>query len=273
MEEILCGELFRAAGVPAARATVAAVWINGRGNGLAVLKEGFDRAFLRRQGFHHTHGNQYDGGWQTDIDKPLHLVSGKGDVPEWADLLALAAAANEPDPAARFERMAKLLDVDRFVSFVAMEVLAGHVDGYSLNVNNYRLYHDPKHDKVVFFAHGMDQMFYPPAGREGEQRDPLYPAMKGLVARQLLATPEGRRRYEARVDQLLRDVYHVDRLHGRVDQLREKIRPALEELDPDSARLHDGLMGDLKQKIAARADDLRPPQVVTPAGNAGGNDE
>lgn len=269
MEEILCGELFRAAGVPAARGTVAAVWLNGRGIGLAVLKEGFDKDFLHRNGFRHTHGNLYDGGWLTDIDKRLHRTGGRNDVADHSDLAALAAAANEPDVSARFERMAKLLDVDRFISFMAMEVVAGHVDGYTLNMNNYRVYHDPKADRIVFFAHGMDQMFYPPARPApadggGAAADPMYPTMKGLVARQLLATQEGRRRYEARVDQVLRDVYHVDRLHERVDQLREKIRPALEELDPPSAKLHDGLMDGLKQKIAARADDLRPPQVVTP---------
>jgi len=204
MEEILCGELFRAAGVPAARGTVAAVWLNGRGIGLTVLKEGFDKNFLRRNGFHHTHGNLYDGGWLTDIGKPLHRSGGKGDVADRSDLAALAAAANDPDVSNRFERLAKVLDVDRFISFVAMEVVTGHVDGYTLNMNNYRVYHDPKADKVVFFAHGMDQMFYPPArdDRAGAAAaDPMYPPMKGLVARQLLATQEGRRRYEARVDQ------------------------------------------------------------------------
>ena len=41
MTELLCGELFNAAGVPAARATHAVVELNGRRIALYVLKEGF----------------------------------------------------------------------------------------------------------------------------------------------------------------------------------------------------------------------------------------
>src|SRR5207253_9336101 len=48
MTELLCGELFRAAGVPAARTTHARVELNGRDLGLYVLKEGFTKTFLRR---------------------------------------------------------------------------------------------------------------------------------------------------------------------------------------------------------------------------------
>lgn len=40
--EIICGELFRQAGVPATRGTHARVKLNGRDLGLYVLKEGFD---------------------------------------------------------------------------------------------------------------------------------------------------------------------------------------------------------------------------------------
>ena len=48
LTELLCGELFLAAGVPAARTTHARVYLNGRDLGLYVLKEGFDKTFLRR---------------------------------------------------------------------------------------------------------------------------------------------------------------------------------------------------------------------------------
>jgi hypothetical protein len=48
LTEILCGDLFLAAGVPAARGTHARVFLNGRDLGLYGLKEGFDQSFLRR---------------------------------------------------------------------------------------------------------------------------------------------------------------------------------------------------------------------------------
>src|SRR6185369_10064116 len=43
LSELLCGELFRAAGVPTSRIGHAVVTINGRGRGLYYVKEGYDR--------------------------------------------------------------------------------------------------------------------------------------------------------------------------------------------------------------------------------------
>src|SRR6267378_2681059 len=60
VNELLAGELFRAANVPATRAAHAIVTLNGkRLQGLYVLKEGFTRDFLA-QYFKKTNGNLYD---------------------------------------------------------------------------------------------------------------------------------------------------------------------------------------------------------------------
>ena len=48
VSELICGELFRAAGVPASRVGHATVTINGRKRGLYYIKEGYDKYFLRR---------------------------------------------------------------------------------------------------------------------------------------------------------------------------------------------------------------------------------
>ncbi len=128
--EDLSGELFRRAGLPAARTAWASVQLNGRKLGLYVLKEGFSEDFLRLH-FHDAKGNLYDGGLHHEIDEPLKLESGRGPR-DHSDLAALAAAAQESDPGLRWKRLEGLLDVDRFLSFMAMEILAGHIDGYSL---------------------------------------------------------------------------------------------------------------------------------------------
>ena len=62
MTEIVCGDLFLAAGVPTARATHAVVDLAGRPRGLYVLKEGYNRTFLKRY-FQNPNGNLYDGGF------------------------------------------------------------------------------------------------------------------------------------------------------------------------------------------------------------------
>jgi spore coat protein H len=48
VQEWLCEEICRSAGVPATRVTHARVWLNDRDVGLYVLKEGFDKTFLQR---------------------------------------------------------------------------------------------------------------------------------------------------------------------------------------------------------------------------------
>src|SRR5205807_8898946 len=163
------------------------VTVNGRRRGLYYLKEGYDR-FFRKRHFTSADGNLYDGGFLRDLDQPLQLLSGKGDVKNHADLKALVAAAREGNPAKRFQRLEKLLDLDRFLSFLALEVITWDWDGYPLNRNNYRVYHDPRRDKIIFIPSGMDQMFGNPGG-------PLLPGFQGLIARALMETPEGRRRY------------------------------------------------------------------------------
>jgi hypothetical protein len=71
---------------------------------------------------------------------------------------------------------------------MAMETILCHSDSYSMNRNNYRLYHDPATDKIVFMPHGMDRVL-------GTHRSALdlaiVPPALGLVARAVLSTPEG----------------------------------------------------------------------------------
>lgn len=212
-------ELFRAAGVPAPRVTHAVVTLNGRRLGLYVLKEGFTAEFLG-QYFRDPHGNLYDTGPGHDVDEALERDGGTG--PEdRSDLIALATAAREPDLATRWERVGRALDRDRFLAFMALEVLVGHRDGYCLARNNFRIYQDPATSRMVFLPHGMDQLF-------GRPDATIRPAMQGLVARAMVETPEGRRDFRARLAQLAREVLDVPRLRHQADAFFNRVWSSLE---------------------------------------------
>ena len=238
MTELLCGELFLAAGIPAARATHVRVELNGRDLGVYVLKEGFDKGFLKRY-FNSSEGNLYDGGFIQEITERLHKNSGDPESSE--DLEALAKAAQESDPAKRWAELGRVLDMERFLSFMAMETITGHWDGYCARHNNYRIYHDSASDKMVFLPHGMDQMFWEPTS-------PLFPHMEGLVARAVITTVEGRRRYRERVGFLLTNVFNVERLTNRMNEVQARIRPLLHSINPDAARSHDAYVSDLRRR-------------------------
>lgn len=244
VSELICGELFRAAGVPAARVGHAAVTINGKPRGLYYVKEGYDRAFLKAH-FGNSHGNFYDGGFLRDIDQPLQLVSGEGDVKDQADLKALLAATRVKDEKARFEKLEKLLDLDKFVSFLVLEAVVWDWDGYPMCRNNYRIYHDPVKDKITFIPSGMDQMF-------GDVNGPLLPDFSGVVASALMGTAEGKKRYVARAAEIMKTVYKTAELVKRLDELEKRIQPELAKADPGAGRDYKNQVNRLRDAIKQR---------------------
>ena len=188
LSEQICREMFAAAGVPAPRATHAQVKLNGRDLGVYVLIEAFNKQFLLRN-FKNAEGNLYDGGFLKDVTDDLEKSSG-GKPDDRSDLRRLAEAAQEKNLTNRYARLSRVLDVDRFLNYLALDMLMCNWDGYGLNRNNYRVYHDPDSDKMVFMPHGLDQMFG--VMRAGTDM-PIMPQMQGLVARALLETAEGRK--------------------------------------------------------------------------------
>ena len=238
MTELICGELFLAAGVPAARTSHARVELNGRDLGLYVLKEGFDKKFLKRH-FKDPNGNLYDGGFLREITEALELDSGKEN--NHADLKALARAAQESDPTARLAALQKVLDVDRFLTFMALETITWDWDGYPMKHNNYRVYCEPA-GKIVFLPHGMDQMFWEPQGT-------IFPNFDGLVAHAIVTTPEGRKLYRQRLGTVLTNVYDVAKITNRIQEVYARIRPM-------AGRRLDGTIADLRNRIIARRDSV-----------------
>jgi spore coat protein CotH len=248
--EKLCRELFEAAGVPVPRTGHAKVELNGRDLGLRVLAEGWNKQFLKRY-FKDVRGNLYDGGFVQDIYDSLEVNCGENPKNN-SGLRALASAARESDPSKRFARLEQTLDMDRFISYLAMDVIQCDWDGYAMNKNNWRIFHDLESNKMVFFPHGLDQMFGV-ARTTPECPISLGPRMlRGLVAVALLETPEGRRRYYDRLAQLYTNVFHVDALLQRVDEISALIQPVIAESNPQTARSHEMAVLRLKRRITDR---------------------
>jgi len=248
LNEIICSELFLASGVPTPRTTHARVWLNGRDLGFYVLKEGFDQTFLKRY-FKDPKGNLYDSGFLQEIDADLEKDSGDGP-DDRSDLKALANAADDEDRTRRFKRLGELLDVDQFLTFMALEQMCGHWDGYCNTRNNYRVYFDPATHKAHFFPHGMDQMF-------GDPQAGVLHTPGALVAQAVLSNPEWRKQYRQRLVELLPLFVPGDALFKRLDAIHARTRPVLAAMGEEYAREHDGQLGYLKGQLAARARNLQ----------------
>lgn len=246
LSEWLGAELFRAAGYPCPRVGHARVVLNDRDLGLYVVREGFDQAFLGRV-FPDPGGNLYDGGSCQDVDSALERDAGKGR-DERADLLGLAVACSEEDPAARWRGIADRIDIDQFVTFMALERLCGHWDGYTLNANNYRLYFPPR-GKGVFLPHGMDQLFQDPAAG-------LYGHATPLVAAAVMQNDAWRQSYHERLKKLAPLVQPVDRWHAKIDAVQARLERVLKPLDAERAKEHRTQVQELKQRFAERAEKV-----------------
>ncbi|MCC7375849.1 MAG: CotH kinase family protein [Verrucomicrobiales bacterium] len=248
ISEIICRELFDAAGVPVPRADHATVILNGRDLGLYVLTEGWGKPFLKRY-FTNADGNLYDGGFVQDVNGNMQVNSGEHQE-DRSDLKRLIAAAKEPDRGKRWERLNEVLDVERFATFLALEVMTCHWDGYALNRNNYRAFHDLASDKFVFMPHGMDQMF---GWARSSPNATIDPGMEGLVARAFVGTTNGHRMFRDRIAMLRTNLFDEVRLTNRVMEINRRIRPTLEAYGEDWAQAQDMAAIELCRRIEERA--------------------
>lgn len=261
LDELVASTIYRRAGVPTARTTHALVTLNGRDLGLYVLKEGYDKTFIRRNFPHGTNesGNLYDGGFVRDIDQDLNREVGVG-TNSYADLKRLRDAVNTPVP----ERAAKLqavLDMDGFLTFCAIQSLTDDWDGYARNHNNYRLYCDGANGRFHFIPHGMDQLFANPG-------QPLEPGWNSLVAERVFELPGNRELFYDRVATLTATLFTADTLTNLVATTEAKFRQALtnrpsEELTQllnETAGLRERLLErvrNVEQQLAMRPKPVR----------------
>lgn len=253
LNELLGTELFRAAGLPATRVTHALVEINGRKLGLYVLKEAFETEFLGLH-FKRTDGNLYENDPTEDDPNRMKRDLGKGP-DDQSDLKNLLQAAAEPAFELRWRRLQSVLDVDRFLSFMVVEVMAGHRDGYCLARNNYRIYHDPGAQKCVFLPHGMDQLF-------GRADLPIRGRMSGPVASAIMEMPMGRRLYLERASLMLTNAFRAEVLTNLVDHILPRLRTVV---SGDAAReleqAAEVVKGRMVRRLANLAKQLGEPEL------------
>ncbi len=269
LSEAITRELFLEAGVPAPQASHATVILNGRDLGFYVLTEGYGKTFLKRH-FKDTRGNLYDSGFCREINQDLEVTSGSNP-DDKTNLKRLVQAASDQDLTNRWNKLNGFLDMDRFLTFLAMEVMTCHWDGYSMNRNNYRVFHNMESDRIMFLPHGTDQMF---GTFRSSPQSSILPSMKGLVARSLMATPQGRKAYLDRVATLNTNVFLPDKIIARVREISSRIRPTLEAYGDHEAAEHDAHVRILCQRIAERArsisEQLLAPKELEKPGAQGG---
>ena len=251
--EQLGSEVFRSAGIPAPRVTRSVVMLNERRLGLYVLQEGFTEDFLSCY-FRKIGGNLFEPGEGHDVNQRLKRT--RIDAPTQSRKLLenLSDVALEKDLTRRWTRLHTVLDVERFIRFMTIEVMLAHRDGYCLARNNFKLYQDIDSGRIVFLPQGMDQLF-------GVEELPWEPHMAGVVARAILEVPAGKQQYSHQFRALFATVFRPGYLTNRVTQIIEPLKQALTEPEFQKVKQDAEV---LQQRIVHRAhfldEQLRRPE-------------
>lgn len=248
LNELICSHIFREAGIATPRVTHARVWVNNRDLGMYVLKEGFDQSFIKRH-FNDSRGNFYEGGFLREIDGELEKEWGRGP-DDRSDLAALVNACRMPKLEERWPAIEQHLNVDQFLTFMAIEIMTCHWDGYCRNRNNYRVYFEPITKQFHFLPHGMDQMF-------GDSNASLAERPGAFICQSVLANPDWEMRYKRRIRDLQPLFNPPDKLHKLVDDVTARLVPALAKIHPDRARDQENKSKAVKDRLTARANAIR----------------
>ena len=163
--ERLAFYMFRLAQLPSPRANSALVYVNGEYFGVYANIETEDKTFLRRW-FDSDAGNLYEEGesdfeWGHEQYFDLETNETKNDR---SDLTKLFQALEAAESATYLKDIDGALDTAHFLRFSAMEAAVDQWDMYAYTFfypNNFRIYHDPKSDKLVFLPWGMDLALKP----------------------------------------------------------------------------------------------------------------
>lgn len=244
LAELIATQMYRDAGLPAPRVTHAFVEVNGRALGLCVLIEAMNKEFLK-QYFRNAKGNLYEAYLQ-DIDQKLDLDGGTDN--SQSDRTNLFAVAMIRNPSERWSALQEVLNVDGYLSHVALEMFTSHTDGYAMNRNNYRLYHDPADGRFHFLVHGLDWAY----ANTGLSIDPS--KSSSIITKAVLQTPQGGKLFRERVRQLYTNVFRVDVMTNRVNAVVTNLKAAAR--NPNEAKEFENYGAEMRNRIVARAKNI-----------------
>ena len=213
--------VFAATGSPAPRCNFATVSVNGRDLGLYVHVEEIKKPFLARH-FESNDGNLYEGTVSDFTPEYRGTIEKKTneDEADWSDIDAVVAALQDQSDNG-LETLGELVDLDRFLSFWATEVLIGHWDGYAGNRNNYQFYREPD-GRFVFIPWGPDDTFHlKPDPNPFDNISNPPPSVLALtsIPNRLYNHPDWRTKYAARLKEILDAAWDEEELLAAVDEM------------------------------------------------------
>lgn len=243
MNACLAYDAFAAAGYPAPRCNLANVMLGDESLGAYVHVESIKKRFLRRA-FGNDSGSLYEGTIADFTD--AHLAgAGIGELAHWeaktgntdpygGPLLDVTNALRASDQQL-LVALEPVVNVDRFITYWALETLIAHTDSYSGGSNNFYVYFDPSDaGRATFVPWGADAVFSDEAVLDQEGEPGAFGThVRGELARRLSRIPEASTRYQAELQRLLDEVWDETRILASIARYEGLVRSAENAEDYD----------------------------------------
>ena len=218
-------ELFRNAGLVAPRCNFAHVKINSRDYGVFVHVEAIDDDFValntapRAGALFRGQYSDFRPIWQGSF-APLN------DLADESEIIGEVTAALALEADNYLDELSRHIDVDKFLTFWAMEAIVGQVDSYSGFRNNFILL-QPTDGLAVMVPGNVDTAFNTIDNPFTEGPDPQSIMAGGMIANKLYQDPMMRAAYEARLRELLDTVWDEEALLPQTEAMATVIDPHL----------------------------------------------
>ncbi len=240
VREILAYQLFRKAGVPAPRASLALLRVNGQALGVYSLVEELDKAFLENW-FEDDGGNLYKCSWSGRTGANFEAGSyseiryqresgdrdGAFDVRRLID--GLSSVSSGPD-------LGALMDKENLLAYNALVSLTGHWDSLNGNVNNDYIYRDRLSGRWYVIVWDTDNSFgsdwIPGLDTLSSPLDVIALSTQSSSRFCRLAATFWRPEYRLLLEKILEEQGNGSAFAAEAYRLRDQIKDAVRDNDP-----------------------------------------
>lgn len=256
LRETLAYELYRAAGVPAPRTSLAEVRLTVPGKydkellGLYTLVEEADKPFLKNR-FGDDKGLLMKPEGLRDFThlgddwaryKPTYAPKRDATADETRRMIEFAKLVHLGDDAAFRKDISSYLDVDNYLRFLATTAFAANTDSFFGLGHNYHMYLHPKTNKIHFIPWDVDRAFAN-FGNANQNMDLSlthpYAGTHRLTER-LLATPEISAAYQKLLKDLVAGPFAKERFLKELDALEKVVKEPREREAKAAANRREG---------------------------------
>ena len=241
MRSKICWEMLREANLPSSRTSHVALYINEEYCGLYLNVEHIDEEFIEKR-FGNKSGNLYKCIYGTNLeflgDNPdayklapwgqrIYELKTNTEADDYSGLARFIDVLNN-SPEENFQcDLEAVFNVNAYLKTLVYEILFGHWDGYSVNQNNYYLYHNPADDRFYFLSYDLDNSLGVDFFGEAWDERNIYEWSFGdrPLYDNIMEVPEYRSRFTAYMDEALAQIYSSTLVNERLEEMQALILP------------------------------------------------